>query len=159
MPVQKSSLYYERAGRILAEADAWGPEYAARRNKITQRTIFNYRQELPNSPELAAVYLEKMEALTCNWADEISVTLKAAMGFLKKAVGPNGLNPKNSKDAQVVIEVINTLMTAAVVSQSSQGPKVRVQETQESDQEISPEEEEQLLEAEQEIEAEEESKI
>jgi hypothetical protein len=63
----------ERAAQVIATADQFGDEHAARVFGISKRSVERYRARLESCPELSAVVDENRQALlarTRHWADE-----------------------------------------------------------------------------------------
>lgn len=71
-------LNYERAAAILVDAAYLGDEQAAKKWKITVRTIFNYRDRLKTDAKLSELFRQKRAAAEGNWVSELKRGLTSA---------------------------------------------------------------------------------
>lgn len=72
------NLNYERAATILVDAAYLGDEEAAKKWKITVRTIFNYRERLKTDPKLSELFRSKRALAEGNWVGELKRGLTSA---------------------------------------------------------------------------------
>jgi hypothetical protein len=72
-------LNYERAAAILVDAAYLGDEAAAKKWKITPRTIFNYRERLRSDPKLSELFSRKRSSAEGNWISELRRALTATL--------------------------------------------------------------------------------
>lgn len=72
-------LNYERAAAILVDAAYLGDEEAAKKWKITVRTIFNYRERLKTDVKLSELFRIKRAAAEGSWVSELKRALSATL--------------------------------------------------------------------------------
>ncbi|MBF6596333.1 MAG: hypothetical protein IVW51_18040, partial [Thermaceae bacterium] len=70
---------------ILAESILLGDDNTCQRYKISTRTLYRYRAELPKNVFLAQKVSEKKAALERDWAANIPAAARAAIEFLAQA--------------------------------------------------------------------------
>ncbi|WP_272977124.1 hypothetical protein [Deinococcus geothermalis] len=73
-------LNYERAAAILVDAAYLGDEEAAKKWKITVRTIYNYRERLKTDPKLSDLFRQKRAAAEGDWRSELKRALTRTLG-------------------------------------------------------------------------------
>jgi len=76
---------YERAAIALADSIALGDRAAAKKHKVSVKSIENWRKRLDSDPILREFFQQKKQALEEAWADRIPVVLSAQLDFLKRA--------------------------------------------------------------------------
>lgn len=76
---------YERAATILAEAAFVDEQKILQRYKITQRTLYNYRQRLHHDPKLSEFFVQKKSVLEREWSNELAPAIREAIRFLQQA--------------------------------------------------------------------------
>lgn len=72
-------LNHERAAAILVDAAYLGDDAAAKKWKITTRTIINYRALLRTNPSFSQIFQRKRQAAEGNWVSGLRRTLGAVM--------------------------------------------------------------------------------
>lgn len=125
MPKGRSSLYFAKAGRLLAEAELYGQTWVEENRGISRRQLTNYRKDLQTSPELYKAYEQKLRALDCEWADELGETLVEVLRWARTSIQPGNL-PPSAENIRAVNETMNMLIQSAFVIGAQQEKKVRV---------------------------------
>lgn len=75
----------ERAARILAHAAMVGDKRAADENKVTVRTLQNWRKRLSDDPNFSQLFADKKAAVESDWADSLAGAIRKAIDFLGRA--------------------------------------------------------------------------
>lgn len=72
-------LNRERAAAILVDAAYMGDEEAAKKWKVTVRTIFNYRERLKSDAILSELFHQKRAVAEVNWVSRLKKTMGAIL--------------------------------------------------------------------------------
>lgn len=72
-------LNYERAAAILVDAAYLGDEEAAKKWKITVRTIYNYREKLKTDAKLSELFKRKRALAEGSWVSELKRALRTTL--------------------------------------------------------------------------------
>lgn len=106
-----ATFNYERAAVALVEAAYYGDGPAAKRYRLSERSIRNYRKRLENDIDLAALFLIKKQQFEDGWAEELPGAIRAAIRFLGKAA-----NAADPCDHQAIHSVAGALKILADVT-------------------------------------------
>ncbi|MFC6592392.1 hypothetical protein ACFP81_10575 [Deinococcus lacus] len=111
-------LNYERAAAILVDAAYLGDEAAAKKWKITVRTIYNYRERLKTDIKLSELFTKKRTAAEGDWASSLRRTLGQVLdkaGQIASSIEPVVIreDPETGFQEEVVNEAALLLLVKA----------------------------------------------
>jgi len=82
---ERNKFKPERAAAILVEAAFMSDEKAARKWRVSVRSITNWRNRLDDDAEFAAIFHHKKDIFEANWALELLPAIYSAIDYLKRA--------------------------------------------------------------------------
>jgi len=116
-------LSNDKVATILVEALFFGDARTAKKWGISKRTVDNYRVRLNNNTNgLVTVFKSKKELFEGEWANDIPVTVRIAMDYIRRASNELDITPEG------VHAIAGALKIIAEVGLTKEMIDVRLQE-------------------------------
>lgn len=108
MPSGKKVEQDEQA-LICAEAKVFGKSEAARRNNVSEKSIYNWFRALEKDSELSEKYREKLGYIQYRWIDQLPKLIESASQCIHRCLEESPSDARTLENATKVLELCSQM--------------------------------------------------